>query len=187
MEERRRSADDVGLGKTIEAGLAMLELLARQRVRRILVVAPPGLLLQWVEGLPVTGDEAGRELLRKVATYCSRTARAAEGTEDDDLVTFAMQIVKKRARSSRAALRKTLEHRLEALKKEAAREQPPSAPEIRDLQADLPLGDAALERMTRKLLRSAIPRDVEQRGGHDTASVFRVGPKIGEAVAQAAR
>jgi len=39
-------ADDVGLGKTIEAGLAMLELLARGRARRILVVTPPGLLLQ---------------------------------------------------------------------------------------------------------------------------------------------
>ena len=44
-------ADDVGLGKTIEAGLAMLEMLARQRVRRILVVAPPGLLLQWKDEL----------------------------------------------------------------------------------------------------------------------------------------
>ncbi len=44
-------ADDVGLGKTIEAGLAMLELLARQRVQRILVVVPPGLLLQWKEEL----------------------------------------------------------------------------------------------------------------------------------------
>ncbi len=40
-------ADDVGLGKTIEAGLAMLELIARRRAERVLIVAPPGLLLQW--------------------------------------------------------------------------------------------------------------------------------------------
>jgi SNF2 family DNA or RNA helicase len=33
-------ADDVGLGKTIEAGLAMLELMARGRATRVLVVAP---------------------------------------------------------------------------------------------------------------------------------------------------
>ncbi len=35
-------ADDVGLGKTIEAGLIVRELLMRQRVRRIVVAAPCG-------------------------------------------------------------------------------------------------------------------------------------------------
>jgi SNF2 family DNA or RNA helicase len=44
-------ADDVGLGKTIEAGLAMLELLARGRAKRILVVTPSGLMLQWQQEL----------------------------------------------------------------------------------------------------------------------------------------
>lgn len=44
-------ADDVGLGKTIEAGLAMLELTARGRVRRVLVVVPPGLMEQWRQEL----------------------------------------------------------------------------------------------------------------------------------------
>jgi len=44
-------ADDVGLGKTVEAGLAMLELMARGRVRRVLVVVPPGLLEQWQQEL----------------------------------------------------------------------------------------------------------------------------------------
>jgi len=40
-------ADDVGLGKTIEAGLIMTELLVRRRIHRILVLAPPGLREQW--------------------------------------------------------------------------------------------------------------------------------------------
>jgi superfamily II DNA or RNA helicase len=40
-------ADDVGLGKTIEAGLIMRELLLRQRVRRIVVACPPSVLWQW--------------------------------------------------------------------------------------------------------------------------------------------
>jgi superfamily II DNA or RNA helicase len=40
-------ADDVGLGKTIEAGLIMTELLARRRIHRILVLVPPGLREQW--------------------------------------------------------------------------------------------------------------------------------------------
>ena len=43
-------ADDVGLGKTIEAGLLLAELIARRRAHRILIVAPAGpLLSQWQE------------------------------------------------------------------------------------------------------------------------------------------
>jgi len=42
-------ADDVGLGKTIEAGLVAQELILRQRVRRILVVCPSSLQVQWYE------------------------------------------------------------------------------------------------------------------------------------------
>jgi len=41
-------ADEVGLGKTIEAGLIMRELKLRGLVRRTLVVAPKGLVNQWV-------------------------------------------------------------------------------------------------------------------------------------------
>jgi superfamily II DNA or RNA helicase len=41
-------ADEVGLGKTIEAGLVMRELKLRGLVRRILVVAPKGLVSQWI-------------------------------------------------------------------------------------------------------------------------------------------
>jgi SNF2 family DNA or RNA helicase len=40
-------ADDVGLGKTIEAGLVAQELIIRHRARRILVVCPAALLIQW--------------------------------------------------------------------------------------------------------------------------------------------
>jgi superfamily II DNA or RNA helicase len=44
-------ADDVGLGKTIEAGLILTPLLGRGHVRRLLVVCPAGLVNQWVERL----------------------------------------------------------------------------------------------------------------------------------------
>lgn len=44
-------ADDVGLGKTIEAGLIVSELIRRRRARRILVVCPASLRQQWVDEL----------------------------------------------------------------------------------------------------------------------------------------
>ena len=40
-------ADDVGLGKTIEAGLIARELLLRRRIDRIVVSCPPSMLYQW--------------------------------------------------------------------------------------------------------------------------------------------
>ena len=40
-------ADDVGLGKTIEAGLILTPLLSSGRVRRLLVLAPASLVTQW--------------------------------------------------------------------------------------------------------------------------------------------
>ncbi len=42
-------ADDVGLGKTIEAGLILNELILRRRIRRVLVLSPAWLRFQWRE------------------------------------------------------------------------------------------------------------------------------------------
>lgn len=42
-------ADDVGLGKTVEAGLILAELLLRRRIRRVLVLTPASLRRQWKE------------------------------------------------------------------------------------------------------------------------------------------
>jgi SNF2 family DNA or RNA helicase len=44
-------ADEVGLGKTIEAGLILKELRARGAAKRVLIVAPAGLVSQWVDEL----------------------------------------------------------------------------------------------------------------------------------------
>ncbi|CAN1505616.1 DEXDc_RapA domain containing protein [Mycobacteriaceae bacterium] len=44
-------ADDVGTGKTIEAGLIISELLARGRAKRVLVVVPANLRDQWHDAL----------------------------------------------------------------------------------------------------------------------------------------
>ncbi len=44
-------ADDVGLGKTIETGLILSELSLRRRIRRVLIMTPASLRIQWQEEL----------------------------------------------------------------------------------------------------------------------------------------
>jgi superfamily II DNA or RNA helicase len=44
-------ADDVGLGKTIEAGLVVEELLLRHRARSVVIVCPPSLALKWQDDM----------------------------------------------------------------------------------------------------------------------------------------
>jgi superfamily II DNA or RNA helicase len=50
-------ADEVGLGKTIEAGLILRELKLRGLARRILIVAPKGLVTQWVSEMRLHFNE----------------------------------------------------------------------------------------------------------------------------------
>ena len=44
-------ADEVGLGKTIEAGLILKELMVRGKVEKVLILAPASLVSQWIEEL----------------------------------------------------------------------------------------------------------------------------------------
>jgi superfamily II DNA or RNA helicase len=50
-EPRFLLADDVGLGKTIEAGMLLKELKLRGRIKRILIVVPPALQYKWQKEL----------------------------------------------------------------------------------------------------------------------------------------
>ncbi len=66
-------ADDVGLGKTIQAGLIIAELRARGMAERILIVTPAGLRDQWAAELSTRFDITAsivdfRDLRRRVAT-----------------------------------------------------------------------------------------------------------------------
>ncbi|RIE00466.1 DEAD/DEAH box helicase [Cohnella faecalis] len=51
MRGRAILADEVGLGKTIEAGLVLKEYLVRGLVRKVLILVPASLVLQWVREL----------------------------------------------------------------------------------------------------------------------------------------
>jgi len=117
-----------------------------------------------IEGMPVklADDELG--LLNRIASYCSKTARQAAETDAADIVSFAMQIIKKRALSSRAALVSTIEHRLNALK-QAEEAESVTREEVRELQLALPLDEASAERAAVRLIRSVIPREEKQRKG----------------------
>jgi superfamily II DNA or RNA helicase len=72
-------ADDVGLGKTIEAGLVMQELMLRHRARTMMIVCPAGLVTQWRDemrdkfGLEFRVVDAGllRELRRSRGLYAN--------------------------------------------------------------------------------------------------------------------
>ncbi|HCJ7431878.1 helicase [Citrobacter freundii] len=56
-------ADEVGLGKTIEAGLVMRELKLRGLAKRILVCAPKGLVSQWVSEMQIHFNESFQLML----------------------------------------------------------------------------------------------------------------------------
>jgi superfamily II DNA or RNA helicase len=64
-------ADEVGLGKTIQAGLVASELIARGSIDRVLVLAPAGLRDQWVDEL---SRRFGLESTRVDARMLCRTA-----------------------------------------------------------------------------------------------------------------
>ena len=63
-------ADDVGLGKTIEAGLIASELLLRRRVREVVVACPPSMLQQWKDEMEarfgLTFEVLDRAYLKRV-------------------------------------------------------------------------------------------------------------------------
>jgi superfamily II DNA or RNA helicase len=68
-------ADEVGLGKTIEAGLIMRELKLRGLVRRTLVIAPKGLVTQWVAEMQTHFGEEFRLLIPSDFSAYRRIAR----------------------------------------------------------------------------------------------------------------
>ena len=78
MSGRAILADEVGLGKTIEAGIILKELAARGLARRVLILTPASLVTQWAEELrdkffeeltPIESPEDWHGASRAVASY----------------------------------------------------------------------------------------------------------------------
>jgi SNF2 family DNA or RNA helicase len=97
MRGRALLADEVGLGKTIEAGLVLKELLVRGLAHRALVLAPASLTLQWQEELATKFDERF-EVVREPgdwggARLIASMDLARSGAHEADAVAQAWDIV----------------------------------------------------------------------------------------------
>ena len=71
-------ADEVGLGKTIEAGMIIKELKARGLVKRILVVCPKGLVTQWEQEM----EEKFGEKFHIILPSDHKTIKKLTGKDD---------------------------------------------------------------------------------------------------------
>jgi SNF2 family DNA or RNA helicase len=87
MGGRAILADEVGLGKTIEAGIIMKELRVRGMARRVLILAPAPLVDQWQDELETkffehfdtpTEPEDWRDATRAIVSYQRATGHAPE-------------------------------------------------------------------------------------------------------------
>lgn len=76
-------ADEVGLGKTIEAGLIMRELKLRGLVKRTLVIAPKGLVSQWVSEMRFHFGETFQLVLPEDIKTLKRIAHASSPGNGD--------------------------------------------------------------------------------------------------------
>ena len=82
-------ADDVGLGKTIEAGLVVQELMLRHRVRRVMVVCPATLTLKWKAEM---AEKFGLDFTI-VNSECLRQLRRTHGIAANPFRVYPLTIV----------------------------------------------------------------------------------------------
>lgn len=82
-------ADDVGLGKTVEAGLVAQELLLRHRARRVMIVCPAGLVTKWRDEM---ADKFGLEFVSIDAERCAEVRRT-HGSAANPFLVHPLSIV----------------------------------------------------------------------------------------------
>ncbi|MBN2159611.1 MAG: DEAD/DEAH box helicase family protein [Spirochaetes bacterium] len=95
MNRRFLIADEVGLGKTIEAGLIIKELEYRHRYRRTLIVCPASLMLQWQQEMQGKFNDRYVVMDRKEMTRAA-AGGSANPWEAHDKVICSLDFVKNR-------------------------------------------------------------------------------------------
>ena len=87
LQPRMILADEVGLGKTIEAGLIIKELRARELLGRVLIIVPASLQLQWQSELKSKFNEDFEILDGAALQYLGRgKAEPVDGPAERDLL-----------------------------------------------------------------------------------------------------
>ncbi len=102
-QPRMLLADEVGLGKTIEAGLVLTRMLASGRVNRALIIVPEALVYQWF-------IELMRRFNLKTAIYDEERAESIEASaqrnpfQDDQIVLTDLAFLSKSANRGRQVI-----------------------------------------------------------------------------------
>ena len=97
LQPRMILADEVGLGKTIEAGLIIKELRARQQLERVLVVAPASLTRQWQSELAAKFNEHFELIDGAAAAYLGKDGRNPFLSRNNVICSLSFATNKKRA------------------------------------------------------------------------------------------
>ena len=88
-DQRILIADEVGIGKTIEAGIIYLELQARLDLMRVLVICPPSLKFKWQDEMRSRFDEKFTLLDKeKLETFIKDYEKYGESTRLRGIVTL---------------------------------------------------------------------------------------------------
>src|SRR5690606_2421776 len=101
LRPRMILCDEVGLGKTIEAGLVLKEQIARGRVERVLIVCPASLQYQWLyelrskfnEDFAIVDGPTARMLSRDGTNPWARVDRAITSIQLARREDIAAQII----------------------------------------------------------------------------------------------
>ena len=88
LQTRYLLADEVGMGKTIEAGLVLKEKKLRGEVKRVLLVVPKSAMLQWQSELR---EHFGENFHIYDSSFINGMARTFAGFEADDELNFWKQ------------------------------------------------------------------------------------------------
>lgn len=108
-------ADDVGIGKTIEAGLILNELLIRRKINRVLILTPASLRIQWRDEMwdkfSLSFDVIDRDSTLKIKRsigidanpwrYCSRIIASYHYLKQPDVFEQFMSVSRKSEGSPR--------------------------------------------------------------------------------------